>query len=447
MSKLIFITISILFGINLLAQIPQDSLLLYYPFSGNAQDSSGNNHHGVVNGATLVSDRFGNPNSAYFFDGSNDFIELPNVADLKPELPMSFSFWVKLETLSQISNQFFSTNPSSSYAGCTFNTTSSGSGGLNLNYGDNQGGSNGNYRRTISSEVGFSIGVWHHVVGIMSGPFDMEVYMDGVLFSGTYSGNGGSLAYSNLAGAIGKTKPNVFHWGTIDDFAYYNKALSYCEVQQLYDQSNFIETTDVHEVCDSLVWIDGNTYYSDNNTASYTYTSVEGCDSIVFLDLTINQLTNSIVNSGNQLSTNLYAGATYQWFSCNEEGLTPIIGANSNVYQIVNSGNYAVSIDYLSCSDTSECLPFKHNISLIELDFNEVIVFNNTNEKLITVNLNSSISDYSISISNLLGQNVFSSSKLNEMEMHIPTSNFNAGIYWLNFNSGNFKKSFKLVIQ
>ncbi|MBL7987062.1 MAG: hypothetical protein JNJ94_03260, partial [Chlorobi bacterium] len=47
----------------------------FYPFSGNANDASGNGHHGTVNGgATLVPDRFGNAQSAYYFDGVNDYI-------------------------------------------------------------------------------------------------------------------------------------------------------------------------------------------------------------------------------------------------------------------------------------------------------------------------------------------------------------------------------------
>ena len=50
------------------------SLLLEYEFSGNALDTSGNGLHGTVNGATLTTDRFGNANSAYSFDGTNDFI-------------------------------------------------------------------------------------------------------------------------------------------------------------------------------------------------------------------------------------------------------------------------------------------------------------------------------------------------------------------------------------
>ena len=47
----------------------QSGLVAYYPFNGNANDESGNGHHGTVMGATLTSDRFGRPNKAYHFNG------------------------------------------------------------------------------------------------------------------------------------------------------------------------------------------------------------------------------------------------------------------------------------------------------------------------------------------------------------------------------------------
>ena len=57
------------------AQIPSDRLVGYWPFNGNANDESGNGNDGAVNGATtLTIDRFGNSNSAYAFDGINDYI-------------------------------------------------------------------------------------------------------------------------------------------------------------------------------------------------------------------------------------------------------------------------------------------------------------------------------------------------------------------------------------
>lgn len=52
-----------------------DSLVAYYLFTnGSAADSSGNGNDGTVNGATSTTDRFGNPNSAFSFDGVNDEI-------------------------------------------------------------------------------------------------------------------------------------------------------------------------------------------------------------------------------------------------------------------------------------------------------------------------------------------------------------------------------------
>jgi hypothetical protein len=50
-------------------------LVGYWPFCGNANDASGNGNDGTVNGAALTTDRFGNGNSAYSFDG-NDWIEM-----------------------------------------------------------------------------------------------------------------------------------------------------------------------------------------------------------------------------------------------------------------------------------------------------------------------------------------------------------------------------------
>ena len=56
--------------------------------------------------------------------------------------------------------------------------------------------------------------------------------------------------------------------------------------------NNSYSTTDVQGACDSYTWIDGNTYTTSNNTASFMLSSMTGCDSLVTLDLTIdNSLT------------------------------------------------------------------------------------------------------------------------------------------------------------
>src|ERR1017187_9384521 len=65
-------TIKLLFGIftitaSLAVQGQSQSfltngLVAYYPFIGNANDASGNGNNGTVQGATLTTDRFNNPN-------------------------------------------------------------------------------------------------------------------------------------------------------------------------------------------------------------------------------------------------------------------------------------------------------------------------------------------------------------------------------------------------
>jgi hypothetical protein len=57
--------------------VPTNGLVGWWPFSGNANDESGNGNNGTVNGATLSSDRFGNSGKAYSFDGTS-FIEILN---------------------------------------------------------------------------------------------------------------------------------------------------------------------------------------------------------------------------------------------------------------------------------------------------------------------------------------------------------------------------------
>ena len=56
--------------------VPSNGLVGWWPFTGNANDLSGFGNNGTVNGATLTTDRFGNANQAYSFNGVSDFIDL-----------------------------------------------------------------------------------------------------------------------------------------------------------------------------------------------------------------------------------------------------------------------------------------------------------------------------------------------------------------------------------
>ncbi|MEP6952188.1 MAG: LamG-like jellyroll fold domain-containing protein [Ginsengibacter sp.] len=78
------------------SQVKLDSgLVAYYPFNGNANDASGNGNNAIFNNATLTSDHFGNLNSAYYFNGVDNYIQIPNAPGLNPPGKMSLCVFVK----------------------------------------------------------------------------------------------------------------------------------------------------------------------------------------------------------------------------------------------------------------------------------------------------------------------------------------------------------------
>jgi hypothetical protein len=215
-----------------------DSTLLgYYPFNGNANDESGNGNNGTVLGAVLTHDRFGNPNSAYSFDGIDDYINMGNHAILKPQLPATISLWIKPAITGR--NHILTTNYNyMHYFGFFFLVYNDGR--LRIAYGD--GGGIGAY----SSRSKYSISTltannWYHLVGVFRGPTDMDIYINGENNGGTYAGYGSGVFYDFGDMNLGRhdtaqhNPPQYFN-GVMDDVRFFNYDLSQQEVLALYNE-------------------------------------------------------------------------------------------------------------------------------------------------------------------------------------------------------------------
>lgn len=96
MKKLLFLIgfASLTMNAQVPSYVPTNGLLSYWPFSGNANDVSGNANNGTNNGAALTNDRFGNANSAYDFNGTSSNIVVPHNASLNT-FPITISAWCK----------------------------------------------------------------------------------------------------------------------------------------------------------------------------------------------------------------------------------------------------------------------------------------------------------------------------------------------------------------
>ena len=114
-------------------------------------------------------------------------------------------------------------------------------------------------------------------------------------------------------------------------------------------------STDVQSSCKSYTWLDGITYTSSNQTATFTIAggAANGCDSIVRLDLTITTIDTSVQYLEISLKAN-EMDATYQWLDC-DNGYAPIDGKTNALFEVGVSGTYAVAITKNNCTDTSGC--------------------------------------------------------------------------------------------
>ncbi len=114
-------------------------------------------------------------------------------------------------------------------------------------------------------------------------------------------------------------------------------------------------STDLRTSCEPFTWIDGNTYSTSNNTAEYVIPngSWTGCDSVVTLNLTVFDIQASATDNGDGTLT-ASGASNVQWIDCSNNA--PIVGATFPTFAPTENGNYAAIVSNGSCSDTSACV-------------------------------------------------------------------------------------------
>lgn len=205
-----------------------DGLIAYYQFNGNANDETSNGHNGEVHGASLTTDRFGNINSAYEFDGNNDFIKTLSTFDFPDR---TLSLWVNPYDIS-------GSNTTINVA-ITQDDNDLNYGILRVEFNDNgiklwAGGMTGTY-----SNNSINTNSWVHLVLIREENVS-KYYIDNVLTHTATADSAGST-YNPISDFIigsGRSTTNQFFHGIIDDIRVYNRVLSSSEIDDIYNESN-----------------------------------------------------------------------------------------------------------------------------------------------------------------------------------------------------------------
>ena len=222
--------------------IPIAGLIAYYPFTGNANDESGNAHNGTVYGAILTTDRFGNTDRAYLFDGVNDYILAPYSPDLNAP-HISISVWAKLSRLvgvdqARIVDRQATNGGIESWGVEVFGNNYSGLGNYNKFTFHS---ANCTLNKNLVSPTHLSASTWYHVVAINDG-LTHKLYINASM--DTLDSSLGNVCTSNPSPiVIGKSGPLFMHYfpGTIDDIRIYNRALNQSEIEALYEEGGWTQ--------------------------------------------------------------------------------------------------------------------------------------------------------------------------------------------------------------
>ena len=195
------------------------NLVQRWPFDGNANNSVSGGINAKIHDAHLTTDRFDNPNSAYYFDGDWDRMQADNAANFGKE---SFT-----------ANVWVNSTQTSGFGDILRTHNGNGHGWLfRFNEGKIEIWEGSTYKIGITSVNSYADGKWHMMTYVR----DVEkmvgqLYVDGIYVC-EYKMTGINDSPTTLW--FGTYEVGEWYNGKMDDVRLYNRALTAEEIAALY---------------------------------------------------------------------------------------------------------------------------------------------------------------------------------------------------------------------
>jgi hypothetical protein len=209
-------------------------LVGWWPFDGNANDLSGNNHNGTSYFVTNTTNRNNQNNSALMFNG----IELGNGSTIEindtilniGQSQYSISIWFSPNNLTQITRSLFNTNPHT---------------GIAIGFNDNNApgycsygiGPAITYWSTLYNHGPFNNfipGNWYHVILVKNGT-NYYQYINGILDNSITEHTAANFNYPVTIRFSGISSQYQIFDGKLDDIGIWNRALTQQEITNLFN--------------------------------------------------------------------------------------------------------------------------------------------------------------------------------------------------------------------
>ena len=420
--------------------VPKDSLKGWWPFSGNANDASGNNLNGFIRGvAVQTDDRFNNSNSAYYFNQKNNIGDGIAIADnsilalgtgLNQQL--SISVWFYEDSLlsfglnGELGFIVKKGSLSSNSSGVDYaivheaNDLVWGTGRSYINGGDKCAWTDGLVKASKKN--------WHHYIATLNQNVNntagiKNIYLDGTLYNScSYVNKNSSNVDSLYIGSKGFK-------GKIDDIGIWNRALTAKEITDLYIGCKLAISTEPSNQFSSINSQAQFIAFANDTNASYLWQSKQ-----------VN------LSWGDIPSSSFYSGITTKKLIVNNIQ----VNNHKQLFRVIATKNTCkdtsvvamLTVNDTCITSTRDTLYIKVNTSSLSNPvYNTVKVYPNpSSTQVIIDNGNySTMGSYTAKIVNTAGQQVFQS-VINQQQFVIDAKTMGgAGVYTLYISDANNK--------
>ncbi|MGB1296187.1 MAG: PA domain-containing protein [Flavobacteriales bacterium] len=205
---------------------------------------------------------------------------------------------------------------------------------------------------------------------------------------------------------------------------------------------NALSNTPLTEaICEDETFEVGSSSYTSTGNYADTLVNMNGCDSIVTLDLTVITIDLGVSINGTVLEADQTGSVSYQWLNCPDYSI--INSATQQTYNPVSNGDYAVELTANGCVDTTDCFTIS-GIGTVELANSTFTVLPNPFTDKIVIDFHNEVQNGTLQLVNALGQ-VILKKDLNNWYLELETSTVNSGTYYLILNLETGVKTIKLI--
>ncbi len=198
--------------------------------------------------------------------------------------------------------------------------------------------------------------------------------------------------------------------------------------------------------CNTYTVPSGDTSYTTSGTYEDTLTNSLGCDSILTIDLTIDSLDTTVAKVDPITLQADPSAASYRWLDC-DSAYAPIIGDTSQQFTASSNGSYAVAITKNGCTDTSGC----HSINSVGIPENDrtgdlSIVPNPTKDR-VTLELSERKKPLSLTLRDITGRKLSRQRIENPTSFQLDLSGEDPGLYFVELEGPDGKRIVRKLVK